>query len=185
MAKCSEDARKKARKADEHSRRRRRETGTHARGCEHWKGKKFYRYFIDLCKAFEVETDDCVEFAPNSVPGRYAKAMNDVLEGIERRQVSKIGFIVILRKLVGEWKTIHHARFASRNGKISIYIIRRNIDDILQACGVTDDEKPLPPLPPGTKIVSTEEFLADSGYTSKEISRMLGSPCQADAKRKE
>ena len=98
-----------------------------------WKGTKFYSYLMSLCAQHSVPLADMVELT-GGVPPRYAKGMNDVLALLRTRQVSNETFAAILERMIAQWHTGASAMM-SKDGRLSIYMIRSRIDEVLARFG--------------------------------------------------
>jgi hypothetical protein len=138
----------KTRKADEKQMRRRAtaQRNLSSQGVEKWKGTKFFKFFAERCAIHGVKISDDIENAVKYVPPRFAKAMNDVIGRLETRGLGKRDLAAILDRLVSGWNgdngfaNYFIVRKMWRTQEISIYLIRKRIDDVIRVTGFAQAE---------------------------------------------
>lgn len=119
-------------------------------GIEAWGGKKFFWFFVRLCRRQAVHISDDIdnvhclgedEATCKNVPERYGRAMNDIIKRLKKHGLSKKDLSEILEKLIIGWKG--SVGFAShfvsrkmwRGDDISIYLIRKRFDEVVRLTG--------------------------------------------------
>lgn len=121
-------------------------------GIERWKGTKFFKFFAERCAFHKIDLGDDIENAIERVPPRYGRAMNDVIEKAKTRGLSKKQLANMIEKLLSGWlgeggyAEMFVTRKLWRGSDISVYLIRKRIDDVMRITGFSlaeiDDSEP-------------------------------------------
>lgn len=115
------------------------------RSITRWRGTKFFEYLLTLCAEHDVKVADAVIYS-QGVPPKYAKAMNEVLDAVHQWNVDNHEFARILENLVSQWDNGARDVF-SRDGALSVFSIRRNLEKVINTYGGKPADKPATPSP--------------------------------------
>jgi uncharacterized protein YukE len=143
MTQCADDASTRALAAEKKNLKKRAAASINLakQGVERWKGTKFFKFFAERCAIHGVVICDDIENAIKHVPPRFARAMNDIIGRLETRGLGKRDLAAILDRLAAGWNgedgfaSYFIVRQKWRTHDISIYLVRKRIDDVIRLTG--------------------------------------------------